>query len=277
MIKMLPWLKQSIFYDIEIIIVNDVIDFADETHFAENSEILLKNVDSKKVKVLQGKFGNPGESRNAGINVAKGDWIVFWDADDQPNLKNLMNQIESTHNSNTEVIITQFQKIESETGSILLEPHLLSESELIHGLVNNLGIWRFAFRREVVGEKRFIKSRMGEDQVFLSLIGIFERHILFSTSTTYKYIVGNYSQLTLQNDAKEDLKVSIMKILENIKKQNGRNKVLSQYFFINLVMAAISNCRLPTKIFALKIFLKESFKNPRTFMYFVEVFCWKAL
>jgi glycosyltransferase involved in cell wall biosynthesis len=62
--------------DIEIICIND-----DST---DNSHEILKEYVAKdtRMKVINSKNGGPGGSRNAGLNIAKSDYIMFVDSDD---------------------------------------------------------------------------------------------------------------------------------------------------------------------------------------------------
>lgn len=69
--KCLDSVKQQTFTDYELIIICDKC--------SDNSaEIAREYTD----KVIITEFGNDGMSRNAGLDVAKGEWILFLDDDD---------------------------------------------------------------------------------------------------------------------------------------------------------------------------------------------------
>ena len=68
-------LNQS-YDDYEVIIVDD-------GSTDKSVELIMNNYQSKKIKIVQKENGGPSSARNRGVVEAKGEWIVFLDADDQ--------------------------------------------------------------------------------------------------------------------------------------------------------------------------------------------------
>lgn len=100
--------------DFEIIIVSDVLDF--ET--VSIAKIYLRHNDSL---ILNPNLVGPAESRNIGIKMAIGDWVMFLDDDDAFS-KNQLNEIASKINKNSgHVYYTNYLKIreDRELGQIL--------------------------------------------------------------------------------------------------------------------------------------------------------------
>lgn len=69
-------LNQS-YSDFELIIVND--------GSTDNSVEVVKRFDDDRIVLVEQENAGPSAARNAGIKKAKGEWIVFLDADDELN------------------------------------------------------------------------------------------------------------------------------------------------------------------------------------------------
>ena len=82
-------LNQS-FQDFELIIVND--------GSTDNSWKIVRSIHDERIVLVEQENGGPSKARNTGVKKAKGNWIVFLDADDEllPNALSLM--VEEVHN-----------------------------------------------------------------------------------------------------------------------------------------------------------------------------------
>lgn len=67
-------LNQS-FQDFELIIVND--------GSTDNSVEVVKSINNPRIILIEQENGGPSKARNIGVKRAKGEWILFLDADDE--------------------------------------------------------------------------------------------------------------------------------------------------------------------------------------------------
>jgi hypothetical protein len=88
------------------------------------------------------------------------------------------------------------------------------------------GIWRFAFKKELIKGRRFPDYRMGEDQVFLAKILLSEQNYLRYEEIVYGYSCNNPGQLTKDRKAVSDLEFAIKEMLEIISHSQLSTKVI---------------------------------------------------
>ena len=63
------------FSDFELIIVDD--------GSTDNSLSVVKSIKDKRIHIIEQENGGPSKARNTGVKHAKGEWILFLDADDE--------------------------------------------------------------------------------------------------------------------------------------------------------------------------------------------------
>lgn len=121
-------LTQS-YKDIEVIIVDD--------GSTDNSVAVVETISDKRLILIRQKNSGPGAARNAGAKQAKGEWIVFLDADDGLCEKALQTMHEKCIEYNNADII-DFNKYLRINNELVLQEHPLE------GIVKNpLRAWYF--------------------------------------------------------------------------------------------------------------------------------------
>jgi glycosyltransferase involved in cell wall biosynthesis len=160
-----------------------------------------------KVRILETEAGNPGEARNLGLKNALGEWITFWDSDDEGMGTAVLESI-SEVSSETEVII----------GDALLYDMQSKRSTQLgvdpSGMIYNPGLWRYIFRRSSLGGVVFPPLSSGEDQVFLARYRYLERNSQVVNRILYKYTQNSGNQLTNKSIKISDALSSAMLIFE---------------------------------------------------------------
>lgn len=144
--KALDSIKAQTFKDYEIIVVCDSCK-DDTAEIASSYGAIVKSVD----------FGNEGLTRNAGIDMAVGDWLLFMDDDDWLTnglaLETIKNEID------VDVDVIQFGFIWGARG--YTEPG------------DWYACWNKCYRREFVGDTRFTDEKDRSDVGFK--IGIYDK------------------------------------------------------------------------------------------------------
>lgn len=181
---------------IQLVVVCD--DHQDGTK-SELEKILTPYL-GESVNLISGKFNGPGPARTAGLTLASGSWIAFWDADDYPNARESLSSINEILEHSVEIICNQYAIHDATSMMKVYESTLRkSDTENLRAIGSQPGIWRFIFRKELISGMGFVDRRMGEDQEFLARVFAKDPLIQFTNHENYKYSVSRIGQLTGNN------------------------------------------------------------------------------
>jgi len=215
------WIRAASKMDIEIIIVHDIQD--NET--AEQLCNLIRDLHSNGLRFIEKHVNSPGLARNLGLEVAKGEWIAFWDSDDLPDVKQVLASIDE--NFNSEIIIGRYITHQRKSG----KEKVSSKLDLnLRKVGINPGIWRMLFRHTILVDKQFSSIKMAEDQVFIAELNFDSKSISFTNRILYKYFQGRPNQLTNSELRITDLLTAFEKILIAQKQQ------MSPFLSMNFVL-----------------------------------------
>jgi glycosyltransferase involved in cell wall biosynthesis len=233
------WICESNQSEIEVIIVHDKKDNATGIELAN----IVKGLNN--VEIVETNCGNPGEARNLGMSLATGEWICFWDSDDIPIPSVTLEVIKSEMiTSETDLIVFPYKYVD-----IPKKLEVTKNRVAIAGVDLNLeialdpGIWRYVFRLEGVKATNFPPLMMGEDQVWLARIGIFEKKKVVTNLTNYSYIQGFGPQLTKSKVAIRDIPNASGLILETLMMSSVESKEYLSTLVIRQIITGVK--RLP--------------------------------
>jgi len=170
--------------------------------------LLVDAIDRRSATTLltQGFWKNPGESRNAGLLMVSTKWVTFWDSDDIPYPTAVLEMIKQSEAEIADSCIGGFElEVENQLTTKIFTPvkENWANSALIYP-----GLWRFAFRKSIIQDKKFSKYSMGEDQEFLARVLASSKKVFVTENLIYKYRTGGSGQLTKRyNDFSELLNV----------------------------------------------------------------------
>ena len=238
------WLRTVDFESIEVILVHDIQDVDTGR---ELKEITL-NI--PQIQLIEARYGSPGMARNAGLDLAKNEWIVFWDSDDLPEVEEVIEMIEIAANGNFAVAVGGFT-VQSLTSPNLHSLHLIENSvsgKLFEEFGMQPGLWRWAFRNEIIGKIRFKAFRMAEDQCFLFDLNLAGQRIYVHPKSVYTYFVGDEQQLTNNPKALSDLLKSVPYLMRSIKGSNASKSEFGALLITRQVLTALKRGVLSTKI-----------------------------
>ena len=142
-------IREQEFTDYELIIVCDAC--------TDNTEILARALADK---VIVTDFGKDGLARNAGIEAAEGEWLLFLDDDDWWLHEYVLEEIWKVAGFfGEEIDLILFDFIWRGVGYITVRNDDM-----------NIAVWSKAFKRELIGSTRFPGITMVSDRPFMERI-----------------------------------------------------------------------------------------------------------
>lgn len=145
--------KRQTFEDYELIVVCDAC--TDDT-----ATVARKYAD----RVIETNHGMDGLARNAGIDAARGQWLMFLDDDDWWIHEYVLEEVFNTIYSLVPVQLVLFDFIWKDA-----PPH--KEKYYVQDINNvNIAVWSKAFRRDLIGDTRFPGIQFTSDKPFMDAI-----------------------------------------------------------------------------------------------------------
>lgn len=193
------WLQEIEDLSFEIIFVDD-----NSTDSTLKELVGLKTrFNSLSIQVISGEFFGPGGARNAGLSLAQGKWVIFWDSDDTPHPKAFFEMIISAIERDLDFAAGKWvecRNANSEEATVRERSKNLKLREFIE----YPGIWRWAFERSAIGNIRFPNLSLGEDLIFLSKLQIRFSRVYRHPEIVYSYCTGSELQLTSKNSIRRN-------------------------------------------------------------------------
>lgn len=131
--------------DVEYIFILDACTDATE-------QIIREYMDGDNYKILHGDWHSCGLARNAGMDIAQGEFIWFVDGDDwiiYPDV--ISNCIEAMRDFDLDIL------------------KLTYVSNFYHGSCDTM-VWKYIFRHDLIKDIRFRKEQPGEDEDFMKKV-----------------------------------------------------------------------------------------------------------
>jgi glycosyltransferase involved in cell wall biosynthesis len=242
------WISSMGDLPVEVILIHDK---KDERTGIEVRE-LVNRLDDSRITTIEGLFGGPGLARNAGLEIAKGEWICFWDSDDLPQVEDFYKMVDSAAESGAEYAVGGFTAVHDVTSE--KKSHTLTQNYLDEIAINP-GIWRFAFKRSALQGLLFSKLLMAEDQLFLAKFGIPSRRVEISTQSVYQYFLGENFHLTRSKAALRDLPTAVSNSLSLIGTLSKVNVRFASILLSRQMITALRTGNISTRLQVLKILL----------------------
>lgn len=152
--------------DFELILVND----GSPDNCGEIcDEYAIKD---SRVRVIHKENGGLATARNAGINIAKGEYIGFVDSDDwiEPNMYELLyglcveNECEIANCSS--IIYFKDRTVKNGSHSLIIHNRQEAMKAMLEGQLYDEVVWTKLFKRSLFGETRFKEGAVYEDTDF---------------------------------------------------------------------------------------------------------------
>jgi poly(ribitol-phosphate) beta-N-acetylglucosaminyltransferase len=245
--KLTKMVHESLEYGNQVILVNDIKDaqtpilLLDLCEQYSDSDLIYKSLEC----------GNPGSARNIGLELATNSWIVFWDCDDIPNVLEFNRMVENAVKEKREIAIGRYEVFDERVREVVAYSELPKTPQ---ELASNPGIWRFAFKASQFGTSRFPNLSMGEDQVFLSRLGLNFNEMYFHDKFVYTYCL-HPDQLTANSIKRGEVFYALVLSAREFN-SNSRFENLRKAFFLQQFLTTLRHSSVSQKLEATIIFFQ---------------------
>lgn len=173
------------FSELEIILVDD--------GSTDQSGAICDNYAKRddRIKVIHKKNGGLSDARNAGIDIAKSEYIAFVDSDDfveRDIYKKLYHSLKEADADiavcNCMIVDEKSKEITNESDKCVLLDHVYTGGQILDGQGTywlNVVAWNKLYRKEIFEQVRYPKGKYHEDEfIFHELYGIAKKIICIS-------------------------------------------------------------------------------------------------
>ncbi len=202
--------------NLEFILIND--------GSSDNSDVIIKSYQDKRIKYIKQENKGIGATRNLGINLARGKYIMFLDSDDYLDKKACQAFYERINKSKLDVVVSNFYKdidgiIKEEKLPSFPDTSLKDNKQLLLDI--NLAPWNKIYRTEFLKKNKilFVTDLKYEDAPFVLECLFKAKKIGKLDMALNYYVIHGNSETTLRDKRMFDI-IKIMDIIRNIFKSD---------------------------------------------------------
>lgn len=153
-----------------------------------------------RIKVVHKPNGGLSDARNAGLDIATGEYIGFIDSDDYIDEHMYEEMLSAIENADADLCICGYDRVDDD-GKIKSSAHynnaLLSQEQayemLVQGNVYFIVAWNKLYKRDVFENLRFMKGRIHEDEFIMHHVYGECSKIVTLEKSYYNYLVRESS------------------------------------------------------------------------------------
>lgn len=232
------------FRNIEIILVNDGTK--------DNSMQIVKRYAESdgRIKVINKINGGLSSARNAGLDIAKGDYIVFVDSDDFIENNMIEEMYNTAYNNNSDIIMCGYNRVNTDFVYKVKPPidcNIKYNKVDIYNIITNSQnyitwfVWRNMYKSDLLNNNkiRFNESvKIGEDSCFNLEAFLSSNSIMCIDKELYNYR-NNPNSLTQKKYQTNLEEILIIQYNEKIKIYKTHN--MNKNAFVNLDLSFITH------------------------------------
>lgn len=211
----------------------------------------------KHYQIIKSQGRNPGTSRNQGILISKGAWIVFCDSDDLPNFNNISSEVANC-GGDIDILIGTFETerlSQNNNGRSSIHQNL---NLFWYSIALNPGLWRWVVRRDFANNVKFPELSMGEDQCYIVKLLQNDPKVFFSQQVFYRYRVGSGDSLISSKSKIGDL-IEILRIELSLDSYPKKYNDIKNFMVTRQILTVLKRGKTIYRFQAVEMLLKFIF------------------
>jgi glycosyltransferase involved in cell wall biosynthesis len=219
----------------------------------------------KNYQIIKSEGRNPGTSRNQGVLISEGEWIVFCDSDDLPNFNNIASEVTKC-SSDIDVVIGTFETQRLSQKNNGLSSINQNLNLFWYSIALNPGLWRWVIRRDFANNVKFPELSMGEDQCYIAKLLQNDPKVFFSQKIFYSYRVGSGDSL-ISSKLKIGELIKILRIELSLENYPKRYNDIKNFMVIRQMLTVLKHGNTLHRFQAADLLCKYIFTlSPRDFL-----------
>lgn len=159
----------------------------------------------ERVKVIHKKNGGLSDARNAGLDIATGDYIVFIDSDDYIELNMIESMMDNMLENDTDLVVCNIRYVFDDREYVkyskpdrILDKYEAMKEYIKDGIVQAVA-WNKLYKKNIIGNMRYKVGKTNEDEFFTYKVINNSQKIYYNSNAFYNYlqrgssIMGKYS------------------------------------------------------------------------------------
>lgn len=192
--------------DYEIIVIND--------GSTDKTLKILKSYSSKysNIKIFSQENKGLSNTRNRGLDIANGEYILFVDADDILVSKSLRKVLSYTVKHNLDFLGFGIEAISTRKGDKTFNTQLDivvkgTGNDLIENFNYSNGVWWYIFKKRKIGDLRFVSNIFAEDALFTPRLILMMDKCVVIKNKVYLYYDENPNSITKTRTHSQNIKM----------------------------------------------------------------------
>ena len=226
-----------------------------------------------RVKVIHKANGGLSSARNAGVNIATGDYLMFIDGDDYIDCLTIEKALSAMIQKKVDLVIFGLQCVDENDNVIPCAANNLPESNLWDSKdfwfnynknrVNAVVAWNKLYKRKLFYDLKFEEGRIHEDEFIIHHILKKCEHLYYLSEPLYYYVQRSNSIMKNKNDTKSLIDSSYA-FMDRIKALEDKKIISNTFCQLLEKFYLIDYSRLEDKYIndyrTLKIFIRKESK-----------------